>query len=622
MTSAGTTREVPRPNCVSWPSPTTAHGRRSKLRTAPSRMLRLRAAVRNDRARLGEIEIEVEEPPAPTGHPGPCRRAGASAEEVAAVRRHPGSTGYAGSGPARAFMAERARSSTDAAPGEHRPQLGEAVAERLLLRGADKDSVQWDSWRRDDGTWEVLLVLPGSRPSRTRRAGPTTRPGGSSRPSTTRRGRGLGETDDTPAELPLRARIALVDRALDRQSQDRDGDRDRTGGEDDEQVRGNGSGERDSLTSLLEAVPSFRGDMVVPEAPKVPQQEERPRRRSWRSRPLRRRARARARPTPMWAMRRAVAGHRDLSDGHHRPPGRGRRRPAGAPGRRAELGTRSSLGRGARKLNETSGRAAKPGRKAFPRRQPGWAPVATGVADHSLQEPTYSAAGTPATASAILRGGDARTAETRPRLGAAPRAEKRPASSAGGATVGGEVLGRRRGQRAGKCPATRLDGLHLAAVALTGPRVQEDAPPSSAVSSSAPGAAASRDLRGQRRCAPRLVQAAASRRPGRVPRRARCSAASTAGRRPPLGAVVDDDRTVRGTGAAHGLGEGVEVCSRPMGGRPRARRVRRPCPRRPRRYAPGLVLGTAGRAAGAGSGYLRGTGASGTPIRPARGGRG
>lgn len=74
------------------------------------------------------------------------------------------------------------------------------------------------------------------------------------------------------ARLP---RDRPLDRALDRQSQDRDRDRDRTGGEDDEQVRAaDGSGERDSLTSLLEAVPSFRGDMVVPEAPKVPQQEE------------------------------------------------------------------------------------------------------------------------------------------------------------------------------------------------------------------------------------------------------------------------------------------------------------------------------------------------------------
>lgn len=33
------------------------------------------------------------------------------------------------------------------------------------------------------------------------------------------------------------------------------------------------TGERDSLTSLLEAVPSFRGDLVVPERPAEPQEE-------------------------------------------------------------------------------------------------------------------------------------------------------------------------------------------------------------------------------------------------------------------------------------------------------------------------------------------------------------
>ena len=30
----------------------------------------------------------------------------------------------------------------------------------LLLRGADKETVQWDSWRRDDGTWEKGGATP------------------------------------------------------------------------------------------------------------------------------------------------------------------------------------------------------------------------------------------------------------------------------------------------------------------------------------------------------------------------------------------------------------------------------------------------------------------------------
>ncbi|CAM5708320.1 hypothetical protein SANTM175S_06735 [Streptomyces antimycoticus] len=49
---------------MSWPSATTAHGWCSRLRDSTEYTLpideRLRAAVRNDRARLGQIEIEVE----------------------------------------------------------------------------------------------------------------------------------------------------------------------------------------------------------------------------------------------------------------------------------------------------------------------------------------------------------------------------------------------------------------------------------------------------------------------------------------------------------------------------------------------------------------------------------
>lgn len=122
---------------------------------------RLRAAVRNDRARLGQIEIEVESHLRPRDIQARIR-AGASAEEVAQLAGIPVDRVRRFEGPVlaeRAFMAERARKTPVRRPGENTgPQLGEAVQERLLLRGADKDSVQWDSWRRDDGTWEVLLV--------------------------------------------------------------------------------------------------------------------------------------------------------------------------------------------------------------------------------------------------------------------------------------------------------------------------------------------------------------------------------------------------------------------------------------------------------------------------------
>lgn len=122
---------------------------------------RLRAAVRNDRARLGQIEIEVESHLRPRDIQARIR-AGASAEEVAQMAGIPVDRVRRFEGPVlaeRAFMAERARKTPVRRPGENTgPQLGEAVQERLTLRGAEKDAVQWDSWRRDDGTWEVLLV--------------------------------------------------------------------------------------------------------------------------------------------------------------------------------------------------------------------------------------------------------------------------------------------------------------------------------------------------------------------------------------------------------------------------------------------------------------------------------
>ena len=122
---------------------------------------RLRAAVRGDRPRLGQIEIEVESHLRPRDIQARIR-AGATAEEVAQLAGIPVDRVRRFEGPVlaeRAFMAERARKTPVRRPGENAgPQLGEAVQERLLLRGAEKDTVQWDSWRRDDGTWEVLLV--------------------------------------------------------------------------------------------------------------------------------------------------------------------------------------------------------------------------------------------------------------------------------------------------------------------------------------------------------------------------------------------------------------------------------------------------------------------------------
>ncbi|MEU0629939.1 septation protein SepH [Streptomyces sp. NPDC005989] len=241
---------------------------------------RLRAAVRNDRARLGQIEIEVESHLRPRDIQARIR-AGASAEEVAQFAGIPVDRVRRFEGPVlaeRAFMAERARKTPVRRPGENTgPQLGEAVQERLLLRGADKETVQWDSWRRDDGTWEVLLVyrVAGEPHSASWTYDPPRR----LVQAVDDEARSLiGETDDVAApepSFPFVPRIARLprdrplDRALDRQMERPTAPPPPP--EPEEHIASVSAGERDSLTSLLEAVPSFRGDMVVPERPTQPE---------------------------------------------------------------------------------------------------------------------------------------------------------------------------------------------------------------------------------------------------------------------------------------------------------------------------------------------------------------
>jgi DUF3071 family protein len=239
---------------------------------------RLRAAVRGDRPRLGQIEIEVESHLRPRDIQARIR-AGATAEEVAQLAGIPVDRVRRFEGPVlaeRAFMAERARKTPVRRPGENAagPQLGEAVQERLLLRGADKDTVQWDSWRRDDGTWEVLLVyLVAGEPHS---ASWTYDPPRRLVQAVDEEARSLiGESDDLAAPEPSFPFVPRIARLPRERSMDRALDRPSLPAQASEPVEET-TEERDSLTSLLEAVPSFRGDMVVPERPAEPEVEEPP----------------------------------------------------------------------------------------------------------------------------------------------------------------------------------------------------------------------------------------------------------------------------------------------------------------------------------------------------------
>ncbi|HEV2346826.1 MAG TPA: septation protein SepH [Actinocrinis sp.] len=123
---------------------------------------RLRAAVRGDRARLGQIEIELDAQLRPRDIQARIR-GGQTAEQVADMAGIPLERVRRFEGPVlaeRAFMAERAQNTQVRRAGEtHGPKLGDVVRERLSQREPDHDSTQWDSWRREDGVWTVRLAF-------------------------------------------------------------------------------------------------------------------------------------------------------------------------------------------------------------------------------------------------------------------------------------------------------------------------------------------------------------------------------------------------------------------------------------------------------------------------------
>jgi Protein of unknown function (DUF3071) len=121
---------------------------------------RLHAALRGDRSRLGQLQIAMDDELRPRQIQSRMR-AGQSADEIAAsagvsverVRRYEAPILLE-----RRHMAEQARlvpvrRVTDATT----TPLGELVADRLEEHAVPAASVEWDSWRRDDGRWMVRL---------------------------------------------------------------------------------------------------------------------------------------------------------------------------------------------------------------------------------------------------------------------------------------------------------------------------------------------------------------------------------------------------------------------------------------------------------------------------------
>src|SRR5689334_2431696 len=122
----------------------------------------LRAAIRLDRARLGQLLIQTEGRLRPRDIQA-LIRAGQTAEQVAVadglpvhhVRHFEGLVLDQRQLVVRQAQAVRVRHGGRGASAS----LGELVGERLAARAVDDDALSWDAWRGDDGVWVVALTF-------------------------------------------------------------------------------------------------------------------------------------------------------------------------------------------------------------------------------------------------------------------------------------------------------------------------------------------------------------------------------------------------------------------------------------------------------------------------------
>jgi len=120
----------------------------------------LRAAVRSDRVRLSQLQLESEGRLRPREIQARIR-AGETADQVAAAAGLPLAHVQRYEGPVlaeREYVAEQAQ----AVPvrrhgGSPDETLGALVGERLAQREVDPADTSWDAWRADDGSWTVTL---------------------------------------------------------------------------------------------------------------------------------------------------------------------------------------------------------------------------------------------------------------------------------------------------------------------------------------------------------------------------------------------------------------------------------------------------------------------------------
>jgi len=126
----------------------------------------LRAAIRRDRPRLGQLQLEVDGGLRPRDVQA-LIRAGASAEEAAGragwsvekVHRYEGPILAEREHVAGLAQLTRLRARTGVSSGGSTPTLSTRVAERLKGRGVEVTDASWDSWRAEGGPWTVVLTF-------------------------------------------------------------------------------------------------------------------------------------------------------------------------------------------------------------------------------------------------------------------------------------------------------------------------------------------------------------------------------------------------------------------------------------------------------------------------------
>jgi hypothetical protein len=131
----------------------------------------LRAAIRRDRPRLGQLQIEVDGGLRPRDVQA-LIRAGSSSEEAARRAGWPVEKVHRYEGPILAErehvagLAQRARlrphpdaTGGGASGGASAPTLSARVTERLKSRDVEVTDASWDSWRSEGGPWTVVLTF-------------------------------------------------------------------------------------------------------------------------------------------------------------------------------------------------------------------------------------------------------------------------------------------------------------------------------------------------------------------------------------------------------------------------------------------------------------------------------